>query len=231
MEQNSKNGKISWLDFKDELGKDSRFYDFIDRWGSLVEERLKVERIFISTGNHFLMGFGLIVALTSIIVAIVVINYYPLDIFPAVSKTLMPGILLFTTGFLSFFVSLINEKGAGRFTPEGRLYYQRWSRFRDYLKDFSALKEHTPESIKLWDLYMVYAVALGVAERVIKNMSRIIPAEKIESSGFYAIHDHPRFFSEMQEAYNSSNPTSSGASFGGAGGVGGGFGGGGGGAR
>ncbi|MFQ5888228.1 MAG: DUF2207 domain-containing protein, partial [Candidatus Hydrothermarchaeales archaeon] len=228
LKKHSKNGSLSWSQLKDDLGKDSKFYDFINSWNNLVELHIKVEKLFISTGNNYLMVFGGATAGVLIFGGIGLINYLPPDQFPSISKAVIPGIILAIVGIGSLVISIINEKGAGRFTPEGRLYYERWNHFRKYLTDFSALKEHPPESIKLWDFYMVYAVALGVAEKVLKNMALVVSKEEVESSRFYAVHHYPVFFTGFHSAYQASNPSSS---SGGVGGVGGGFGGGGGGAR
>ncbi|MFQ5974815.1 MAG: DUF2207 domain-containing protein [Candidatus Hydrothermarchaeales archaeon] len=167
--KHSKDGSLSWSELQKKLAKDSKFYDFINHWNNLVELHIKVEDIFISAGNNYLMAFG--GAATGILIfgGILLANYLPIEEFPAISKAVIPGIIIAIVGIGSLIISIINEKGAGRFTPEGRLYYERWQHFRKYLTDFSALKEHPPESIKLWDFYMVYAVALGVAEKVIKT--------------------------------------------------------------
>ena len=82
----------------------------------------------------------------------------------------------------------LSKRYLGRWTPEGRLYYKRWNNFKKYLTDFSALKEHPPESIKIWDSYLVYATSLGVAEEVLHNMSLVVPAEQLKGSNFYLIH-------------------------------------------
>jgi uncharacterized membrane protein len=161
-------------------------------------------------------------------------TYYSPKLFPGITKTFLPGALLLGAGVVSLAVSLVNERGAGRFTPEGRLYTMQWENFRRYLTDFSALKEHPPESIKLWDRYMVYAVALGVAQEVIKNMSRLLPGPMFESSNFYLLRDHPWVFYDLSWAFWMSNPALDLATEAinmGVGGIGGGFGGGGGGAR
>jgi uncharacterized membrane protein len=227
----SKKGRLSWLDFKDELGNDDRFYNFINSWNKLIQRHIKVERLFISTGNYFLMAAGLVSIFISIFGAIGILNFYPPTKFPGISRAVIPGAIIFIVGLGSLLIAIINEKGAGRFTPEGRLYYERWIRFRDYLTDFSALKEHPPESIKLWDFYLVYGITLGVTKKVIKNMGLIVPKNQMTSSTFYAFHYDPIFFSGFNRAYHSSNPTKSSGGMGGVGGVGGGFGGGGGGAR
>jgi uncharacterized membrane protein len=37
---------------------------------------------------------------------------------------------------------------------------------RKYIKDFSLIKEYPPESVKVWNKYLVYATALGIADEV-----------------------------------------------------------------
>jgi uncharacterized membrane protein len=78
---------------------------------------------------------------------------------------------------------------------------------------------------------MVYAVALGVAEKALDNMSLIVPSEQLSGSRFYPVHHNMVFISGFRSAYQASSPDSSSGGSSGVGGAGGGFGGGGGGAR
>jgi uncharacterized membrane protein len=228
MMDHASENKIIWNEFKRELSKDDVFYKFINRWNKSIERHIRVERLFHSTGNYLLLTSGITTLILSIGGAIWITNTYPHNQFPRILSALVPGLIIFVVGLGSLILSILNEKGAGRFTPEGRLYHERWNRFKKYLTDFSALKEHPPESVKLWDFYLVYGVSLGVAEKVMKNMRLLIP--DAESSNFIVFHHGTGYLSGFDRAYQSSNPTSSGGGFG-AGGVGGGFGGGGGGAR
>ncbi|HIH75431.1 MAG TPA: DUF2207 domain-containing protein, partial [Methanosarcina sp.] len=66
-------------------------------------------------------------------------------------------------------------------------YYERWDHFKKYLTDLSALKEYPPESIKVWDSYLVYATALGVARQVFQNMPRIVSFDQLKESRFYPV--------------------------------------------
>ena len=137
-------------------------------------------------------------------------------------------ILILAFGIVMLIFSSTFEKILGRWTPEGKLYYKRWDNFKKYLTDFSALKEHPPESIKIWDRYLVYATSLGVAKEVLHNMSLVVPSEQLQGSSFYLIHhSYAQFDSGFGNAYSSSAPSGGG----GVGGVGGGAGGGGGGAE
>lgn len=237
LSNHSQSGSVSWKRFKKELGKDSSFYNFINSWNRQVERHVKVEKLFISKGNDYLKALGAIAMFSSVLGGPAVLAFFPPEDYPGMLKIFLPGIFLFVVGFITSLSSFINEKGAGRFTPEGRLFTLRWKNFRRYLTDFSALKQHPPESIKLWDQYMVYAVALGVAKKVMKNMSHILPKSDFESSNFHGLRHHGGFYGGFNRAYMASNPNKStsggsyGGGIGGVGGVGGGFGGGGGGAR
>lgn len=57
----------------------------------------------------------------------------------------------------------------------------RWTAFKKFLVDYSNLEEAKLASIELWEHYFVYAVALGVAEKVAKGYKKIL-AERGEDS-------------------------------------------------
>jgi uncharacterized membrane protein len=52
----------------------------------------------------------------------------------------------------------------------GNEQYAMWNAFKRFLKDFSRLKEAEIPSIVIWEHYLVYAVSLGVAKEVIKQL-------------------------------------------------------------
>jgi uncharacterized membrane protein len=54
-----------------------------------------------------------------------------------------------------------------RLTPEGKLEAQRWVAFRRYLSDFPRLGEAPAASVELWERHLVYAIAFGLARRVL----------------------------------------------------------------
>ncbi len=227
--KHAKSGKILWSDLNKELGRNTEFYEFMKKWNNRVSNRIKVDKLFESRGNMYMATLGVIAAIMSILLIIAISKSFPPDRHPISSGT---SILAYITIFIAIsmtFFTAISQKSLGRWTPEGRLFSRKWDNFRKYLTDFSALEEHPPESIKIWDFYMVYAVTLGVADKVLKNMSLMVPSEQLSQSRFYVVHHNPVFISGFHSAYSASTPSSSGG--GGVGGAGGGFGGGGGGAR
>ena len=231
LKKHASENKVSWDILKKELGKGTDFYQFMLAWNKKVERHIVVEKLFRSTGNTYVGIFGVATIIAAVVYFIAISKYFPSNSFPQASNLNILVVLIGVFGLVMIIFSGTFEKVLGRWTPEGRLYYKRWNNFKKYLTDFSALKEHPPESIKLWDSYLVYATALGVAEEVLKNMSLVVPDEQLKYSHFYYVHhSYAQFGSGFGGAYLASAPSSSGSG-GGVGGVGGGSGGGGGGAR
>jgi uncharacterized membrane protein len=77
-------------------------------------------------------------------------------------------------------ISLQKRDVFGRWTRHGREFYLKWENFRKFITDYSLLNERPPDSVSLWEEYLVYATALGVADQVRKNFKRIVPEDMWE---------------------------------------------------
>ncbi len=64
-------------------------------------------------------------------------------------------------------------KSLSRRTADAALEVKRWDAFRRFMADFSAMRDAGPALLPLWDTYLVYATALGVAERLLENLKRV----------------------------------------------------------
>jgi uncharacterized membrane protein len=128
-----------------------------------------------------------------------------------------------------------------RRTPKGALLHARWQAFRRYLSDFSRLEESPPASLALWEQFLVYGIALGVAEQVLEAARLHAPPEISERGSFYSpgivrsisgayVFSFPNLENDFSEAFSPPSSSGSGGGGGFSGGGGGGFGGGGGGA-
>jgi uncharacterized membrane protein len=128
-----------------------------------------------------------------------------------------------------------------RRTKAGQLEAVRWEAFRRYLTDFPRLKDAPPATLELWERYLVYGIAFGIAERVLQGAHLHMPAELHDESSIYWISPNGDLGSgatalaigDLSSGFGSAlaPPSSSGSSgFGGgfSGGAGGGGGGGGG---
>jgi uncharacterized membrane protein len=125
-----------------------------------------------------------------------------------------------------------------RVLPEFRERVARWKAFRRFLRRFSSLPDAPAMAVVIWGRYLAYAVALGVADEVEKQVKALVPEEELPApwaggpsgvQGLVWFH-HVSTSASAPVGYSSSSGSSgSVGSFSGGGGGGGGFSGGGGG--
>ncbi len=123
------------------------------------------------------------------------------------------GIILFTS------LALVNSKYFGRFTKEGRVINLKWKGFKKYITDFSDIKNHPPKHVILWEEYLVYATAFGVAKEVLKNI-KILNPKDFENNKRLAVYSSFALSNSFSNL-SSTSSSGSGGGFGGGGGGGG----------
>src|SRR5206468_10250067 len=64
----------------------------------------------------------------------------------------------------------------------GEAEAERWEAFRRYLTDFPRLQEAPPATLELWERYLVYGIAFGIAERVLQGAHLHMPDELHDQS-------------------------------------------------
>jgi uncharacterized membrane protein len=69
--------------------------------------------------------------------------------------------------------SFIAMNAIKRKTPEATLEIKKWNAFKRYISDFSAMKDAPTTLLHIWDRYLVYAVVLGVAEKLLENIKNL----------------------------------------------------------
>lgn len=206
------------------------FIEKLDEWKDSVydthigDDGLK--EYFNDKGHTLSVGFklgGLVVAAILFIIA-------SFSDHPASGISLVAALFL---GAISLVTAFIPEDIFGQWTEKGRLYYLKWKNFKKFLSDNSLIKEHPPESIVIWNKYLVYGTALGVADKVYESMKLYEPVvgdDDYYHSDLYTFHSYSGLImlnSAFNDGISAANPSSDGGSFGD---IGGGSGGGGGGA-
>jgi uncharacterized membrane protein len=181
-----------------------------------------MKKIFIKKGDTYLKifaGVGLTVAIVTFFAAAI-------DPLPAANYALISSVILGSAAMTSL---IMPQKIAGQWTTHGEEYDAKWHNFAKYIRDFSLIKEYPPESIKIWDKYLVYATALGIADDVRKSMEMALPEDKLARSDLYMFHYYGGY-TVLSAGLAAGMKASMSGGAGGAGGIGGGAGGGGGGA-
>ena len=220
---------FSFSDLKKILSRDKKLAkEFLTDFGvykSIVLDEAKSRKYLSLKGTYL----SYVVAVLSILASI--FFYYMFSKINFAYQTAFSTIL-FSIGVILFFLPV---DVFGNWSEKGRKYYLKWKNFEKFLLDYSLLSQYPPESVVLWEDYLVYATALGIADKVEKHLKKLVPKEvKVEESVYY--YPYRRFgrqffvVSSVAHSTVSASSSSGGGFSGGAGSVGGGSGGGGGGA-
>ena len=223
------NGDISLKSIGD-TEDPSIYKEWKDSWIKDAKQevpRSMITRFFDDKGSSLLYKFTIVAFILGVIGIIVSVM---LDM--SFEKFLM----LFGVSMLfvieAIVLMAIPNTIAGRWTPEGKEFHDKWKNFEKYIKDFSLIKERPPASIQIWGRYLVYAAALGCADEVSKNMKKYFELGGVQENYYYdnnvVLFAYYGGFSHMESSFSSLTQSSTDSD--GIGSVGGGgFGGGGGG--
>jgi len=80
--------------------------------------------------------------------------------------------IIFTGVGLVIYGGIIRKK-----TQEGINEHEKWSAFKRFLLHFSNMKDYEIPSLVIWEHYLVYAISLGIADKVISKL-RVVLADQ-----------------------------------------------------
>jgi len=98
--------------------------------------------------------------------AFLMIVYIVINIF---AIYILMDFAIFLPIVISIFV-LVLAVTVSRRTYKSALEIKKWRAFKKFISDFSAMKDAPATLLKLWDEYLVYAIALGVAQKLLENI-------------------------------------------------------------
>ncbi len=134
------------------------FYDFWRGWSSSVETKCEEYDFFEVSGFMplitILLGLGLLGAGLALAANGNSIGY---------GMLIVGGLFLIIPRFFK------------RRSQVGQEDYVRWQAFKKFLEHFSEMQRHEIPSLIIWEHYLVYAVTLGVAKEVIRQLELVFP--------------------------------------------------------
>jgi uncharacterized membrane protein len=134
------------------------FHDFWTEWTGDIIARADKYKFFDDTGK--IKIFTVLGGIAAIILG-----------FVSQEKAPYLGYGLIIAGFLFVFIPL----RFNRRSVSGQEDYTRWEAFKRFLLHFSEMQRHEIPSLIIWEHYLVYAVTLGVAKEVIKQLEIVFP--------------------------------------------------------
>ena len=111
-------------------------------------------------------------------------------------------------------------------TQKGVDSKEKWKGLKKYMEDFSLLNEKEIPAIEVWEHYLVYATAFGIADKVLKQLKTIYPnideLDSIHTSTYMYFMYHSNFETSFSSSISSSISSSYSSATGGGGGFSGG---------
>jgi uncharacterized membrane protein len=178
--KSSKNFKISLKFLKKKISKynNSLAYDFssIERkYKEFYKLNFKSGKYLNTTNTLLIIKFNFFLIP---ILGFILLYYDTIGNFLAIRNCLIVFVYYFLAIILSIFIHVqISKKYGlesffGRWSDEGRLLNLKWSNFNKYIQDFSLIKDYPPESVVIWDYYLIYATSFGSAKKCVKILSK-----------------------------------------------------------
>ena len=177
----SDDSSIKMSEIKDYAKKN---YDEFDSEIKKLEEEAKKENLKLQNFNieneklsqkYVSKATIYIVSMTSIVIFVI----------PALP--LLPFLLpIFAEWLICILILKKTSKKIHVLTEKGEIERLEWKGLRNYMKDFSLLKERDVPELALWEEYLVYATAFGIAEEVIKQLKVVYPEiSNLDNSSYY----------------------------------------------
>ena len=207
-------------------GIDEKVRDQQEKEGNYDPEVIKMK-------NNY-SGFGIVYFILAAILFVISM---------AINTNIIFVVIPVILAIIAMILCVMLTKRFSRLTQKGINEKELWTGLKKYMEEFSLLDERTVPELALWEKYLVYATAFGIADKVLKQLKIKYP--EIMDENYY--HTHNTFFMYMminntldRAFINSVNQsvsrayttyysgTGSGTSFSSGGGFGGGFSGGGG---
>lgn len=146
-------------DYAKTESKARRFKKDYDKWCDLAKKEAEKNGFFDKTSKKGI-AIGIVFSLFYLLLGLLT-----LLIFKAPA-----GLVL----MIQFIILFIFSARISRRTAYGNEQKAMWDAFKNFLKDFSRLDKAGMPSIIIWEHYLVYAISLGVAKEVIKQLPLVI---------------------------------------------------------
>ena len=168
---------------KDRTANAKRFTAFKSR----VETAINNKHWYIEAGGGMLGA-----ALVGFIVAAIVLLWIGIDGWRSAAPRWSDVVLVALGGCaianaVAMVIAFSRVRLWRRRSKAGQTEAERWEAFRRYLTDFPRLQEAPPATLELWERFLVYGIAFGIAERVLQGAHLLMPAELHDQSTIYWI--------------------------------------------
>ncbi|MGC8778244.1 MAG: DUF2207 family protein, partial [Candidatus Caldatribacteriaceae bacterium] len=170
------------------VGEARSFNDLFRAYEAEIHRELRHRGYFKITGNLVAKILAILMMLLSTVTVESTLRPVTAHFLPFL--TVLAGVFFFGGGA----ILMAPRDVFGRWSKEGRVYFLRWQSFARFLGDYSLLSERPPQSVVMWEKYLIYATALGIAQEVLKHFERLVPREVFEQESPHPYFSHPGMY-------------------------------------
>ncbi len=172
-------GQPDHLEFREMKSYSQRYLSsFMERWGKSVRKWVEAKRggPLVDSESQRVANAWATWAIGATLVCVVV-----------AALAIGTGRIASIAGaVISVGLAITSAVAVPRWRPEIAGEVAGWEGFKRTLSDYTRMRDAPDDFFKLWDVYYVYAAALGVAERYLKNLSRAAPLRGLDESSMAA---------------------------------------------
>lgn len=149
--------KVLQEKIKKECNEDLKRKNLIDKEEEKTYRKIEIAQSAYFTAFIFVVIFGIpIIKSTSIYM---IIGILPFVIFSLINLVMV--------SISKFKISV--------FTQEGINEAEKWKGLKKYMEEFSLLEKREVPEIAIWEKFLVYATAFGIADKVLKQLKIVYP--------------------------------------------------------
>jgi len=137
-----------------------------EKWKTIIQSEMDREDLVfegfkgIRKNSFYIFSWGIILGIK--------FNFFEYILEKAMESKMF--LIIIIMGFI-LLISLTKARYPRKELAEAK---DKWQAFKNFLSDYSQLEEAKITSVHLWEQYFVYAVALGVSEKVVKAYKKAL---------------------------------------------------------
>lgn len=204
IEELGNNGELRLDDLENTIKSKSQGIKFANKF-EVFQDKVKAktqEQNFWKSRN--LKGIGIFVLVAFALIGLGIFGVVYFEQYLPVAM-IVGGVLLLVSCIILAAIPDLTQYGADQ--------RAKWRAFKNFLLHFSNLDKSEIPSLKIWNHYLVYATALGIAKEVIEQLPKVFPQEELEAmqmstaGGYYPIF-YGHSFNRMDNVLSRSMETS-----------------------
>jgi len=182
------------------------FYNYLEKLQSMANTELTNVHKCIDSKNVKLKGKFAEMIMESIVLAITAVTCLEIVAVCISSSNLRSVLKIMAIVIAIYLIGAIKAgiycKKISKYTEKGAEERAKWKGLKKFMIDFSLLDEKEVPELVLWEKYLVYATAFGIADKVIKQLKTRFP--ELNDDSYVSSHYTCMYMASHSNLYHSS---------------------------